>query len=60
MWRARGVKWHIRDDVFFFVACDAPEVGQGVTRRIMLRFVASMYDPLGFVSPWVVAGKLLF
>ena len=38
-----------KKDAFFFVACAAPEVGQSVTRRVILWFVVSMYDPLGFL-----------
>ena len=34
--RALVIKWHITNDVFFFVAHAAPDVGQGVTRRDML------------------------
>ena len=60
MCRALGVKWHIKDDVFFFEACATLNVGQGATCRDMSRFVTSMYDLSEIVSPWVVAGKLLF
>ena len=31
-----------------------------VTRRHILGFVASIFDPLGFVSPIIVAGKYRF
>ena len=55
--RALGVKWKIHEDVFCF---DVPkhDITQ-VTRRNMLRFIASIYDPLNFIAPWVNPGKLL-
>ena len=55
--RALGVKWVIQDDMFCF---SVPKTALGkVTRRSMLSFVASIFDPLGFITPWVLAGKLL-
>ena len=29
------------------------------TRREMLRAIASLFDPLGFLAPWLLGGKLL-
>ena len=29
------------------------------TRRKLLSTIAGLYDPLGFVAPWVMPGKIL-
>ena len=56
--RVLGVQWDIRDDHFYFdVAVRKDDV---VTKRVMLSTVSSVFDPLGFVNPVVVAGRLLF
>jgi len=56
--KALGVKWCVSSDVLYFdVAVGLDSV---VTRRVMLSFVASIFDPLGLVSPVVITGKLLF
>ena len=31
-----------------------------VTKRDLLSFIASVYDPIGLVAPWLLPGKLLF
>ncbi|XP_046898685.1 uncharacterized protein LOC124482244 isoform X1 [Hypomesus transpacificus] len=54
MERALGIHWHIESDTlrFRFRPND-----QHATRRGILSTVASLYDPLGFVSPFVLIGK---
>ena len=55
--RALGVRWHVKQDLFCFEV-KSYDFTQ-LTRRIMLKFLASIFDPLGLVSPLVVEGKLL-
>ncbi|XP_039475082.1 uncharacterized protein LOC120442538 [Oreochromis aureus] len=52
--RALGVKWCIDSDHFQFrvVVNEQP-----LSRRGVLSTVASIYDPLGFVAPFVLLGK---
>ncbi|XP_032402158.1 uncharacterized protein LOC116709857 [Xiphophorus hellerii] len=52
--RALGIHWHIDSDTlrFRFQSNDQP-----ATRRGILSMVASLYDPLGFISPFVLTGK---
>ncbi|KAK7884949.1 hypothetical protein WMY93_028072 [Mugilogobius chulae] len=52
--RALGVKWCIDSDHFQFrvVVNERP-----LSRRGVLSTVASIYDPLGFVAPFVLLGK---
>lgn len=49
-----GVKWNVEADVFSFSVAlkERP-----ATRRGILATVASVYDPLGFLSPYVLTGK---
>lgn len=50
--RALGIHWHIESDTFRFSLKDPP-----ATRRGILSTVASLYDPLGFVAPFMLMGK---
>ena len=52
--RALGVSWCIQSDTFQFriYLQDRP-----LTRRGILSTVSSLYDPLGFIAPVILAGK---
>nr|XP_054604914.1 uncharacterized protein LOC107372912 [Nothobranchius furzeri] len=54
MERALGVHWCVTSDTFCFrvVVKDNP-----FTRRGVLSTVASIFDPLGFVAPFILVGK---
>ena len=54
--RVLGISWDLVDDVFTFSVAppDRP-----CTRRGMLSVVHSLYDPMGFVAPVTVAGKVI-
>ncbi|XP_041850911.1 uncharacterized protein LOC121646099 isoform X2 [Melanotaenia boesemani] len=52
--RALGIHWHIESDSFRF-RIDLKD--QPDTRRGMLSTVASLYDPLGLVAPFLLTGK---
>ncbi|KAL0174874.1 hypothetical protein M9458_030842, partial [Cirrhinus mrigala] len=49
-----GVKWNIETDAFSFKV-DLAE--RPATRRGILSVVASVYDPLGFLAPYILIGK---
>ncbi len=51
-----GVMWNVVDDIFLF---DLKMAEKPMTRRSILSIVASIYDPLGFLAPFVLIGKLL-
>ena len=55
--KALGVIWDVKEDVFK-IRVDVKK--KDVTRKSMLSTIASMYDPLGLVSPCVITGKMLF
>lgn len=52
--RVLGVKWNVEKDAFSFkISLDEkPD-----TRRGILSTVASVYDPLGFLAPFILTGK---
>ncbi|XP_026054611.1 uncharacterized protein LOC113040501 [Carassius auratus] len=54
--RALGIHWHIDSDNFRF-SVDLKD--QPATRRGILSTVASLYDPLGFIAPLLLSGKLV-
>ena len=54
--RALGILWDINSDVLMF-AFNSKEVD--ATKRGMLKIMASIFDPPGFVAPFVLLPKLL-
>ena len=55
--RALGIKWNPRTDVMYF---DVQLETGNVTRRKVLSIMSSTFDPLGLISPVLVAAKILF
>ncbi|XP_041947173.1 uncharacterized protein LOC121708505, partial [Alosa sapidissima] len=52
--RTLGIQWHIeRDKLTFAVSLKQ----QPCTRRGILSIISSVYDPLGFISPFVLTAK---
>ncbi|KAK7945396.1 hypothetical protein WMY93_001124 [Mugilogobius chulae] len=54
MERALGVQWCITSDTFSF---KVDVKNNPLTRRGVLSTVASIFDPLGFVAPFILVGK---
>lgn len=54
--RMLGVEWDMIEDAFCF---RMGSYSEKTTRRKMLSYVASIYDPLGLVCPAVLPGRLL-
>lgn len=52
--RALGIGWKVKDDTFCF-SNSHKEKPQ--TRRGILSTIASIYDPLGFLCPFILTGK---
>ncbi|KAL0151450.1 hypothetical protein M9458_053236 [Cirrhinus mrigala] len=52
--RALGIQWNILKDVLTF---RVTVKNQAPTRRTILSIVSSIYDPLGFLSPFVLKAK---
>ena len=57
-----GVLWDSETDTFLFNVDEVErETNQTpVTKRQLLRITASIFDPLGFLSPFTVKLKILF
>ena len=53
---ALGICWDIERDTFKF-QIDLKEIL--MTRRGMFSIVSSIYDPLGFVAPFILKGKII-
>ncbi|XP_039546986.1 uncharacterized protein LOC120492801 [Pimephales promelas] len=54
--RALGIYWHLEDDNFRF---RVNLKDQPATRRGILSVVASLFDPLGFLAPFLLKGKAI-
>ena len=52
-----GVRWNFHEDKFHF-KINVPDQTT-LTRRSMLQTVASIYDPMGLISPSVLSGRIL-
>ena len=49
-----GIKWNLREDCFYI---NTDIAAKPTTRRGILSMVSSLYDPLGWVSPFTLLGK---
>nr|XP_034311144.1 uncharacterized protein LOC117684166 [Crassostrea gigas] len=54
--RSLGLLWDLKTDTFRFSISDESKPS---TRRGILSSVNSLYDPLGFISPVTVSGKII-
>jgi hypothetical protein len=52
-----GLSWESKEDVLSVSAADAPPDTM-MTKRHVLKNIAAVFDPLGFVSPFVVVAKI--
>lgn len=53
-----GIDWNPRKDTLSFSV--SPFLESEVTKRTILKYIASIYDPLGLISPCIVPGKKIF
>ena len=52
--RALGIQWCVRSDTFGFSICPKP---RSPTRRGVLSAASSIFDPLGFLAPFILTAK---
>ena len=55
--RALGVRWDLQRDKF---AIQVNIRNKPATKRGLLSTISSVYDPLGFVSPYLIRAKMIF
>lgn len=53
-----GLKWNPTEDSFC-ISIPEPSLTRPVTKRKILSIIAQCYDPLGFLSPIIITGKLM-
>ena len=53
-----GVQWNVLEDEFHFNV-KMPEHDRRFTRRMILSYVNSLYDPLGFVAPVILIARIM-
>ncbi|XP_076679541.1 uncharacterized protein LOC143374875 [Andrena cerasifolii] len=52
-----GLKWQTTSDCFLFSAAPKNR-DNALTKRVVFRETASLYDPLGFLAPVIIAAKI--
>ena len=55
--RLLGIAWYKSEDM---LAIQFPQIEVPDTKRGVLKYLASIYDPLGLISPIVLQGKVIF
>ncbi|GFO10300.1 gamma-tubulin complex component 4 [Plakobranchus ocellatus] len=54
-----GLKWIPAEDYFSFSAL-AVAADVAISKRTVLSFIARLFDPLGFLAPFIISAKLIF
>ncbi|GFR59729.1 retrovirus-related Pol polyprotein from transposon 17.6 [Elysia marginata] len=54
-----GISWSTSEDCFLF---ETFPVGEGIqfTKRLVLSMIAMIFDPLGFLNPFIIGIKIMF
>ncbi|XP_064633630.1 uncharacterized protein LOC135491588 [Lineus longissimus] len=56
--KALGVLWKAEEDAFCY-RLTPPAADLKLTKRSLLRRIATIFDPLGLMSPYVIQGKII-
>ncbi|XP_053398139.1 uncharacterized protein LOC128556613 [Mercenaria mercenaria] len=54
-----GLSWDSQEDVFSFSNTLSLVSGKKLTKRIVLKNIARLFDPLGFLTPFTVRAKMI-
>ena len=53
--RVLGIKWKLQDDTFVIPKSSfKTEILKVLTQRNLLKFISSVFDPIGFLSPFII------
>ena len=57
-----GITWNSQSDEFLFHFTELIEYAQGlpITKRLLLKVSAKIFDPLGLISPFIIKLKIIF
>ena len=53
-----GILWRAKDNSFSFHS-SPPKNSEIITKRSFLRAVATLFDPIGFLAPFIVKAKVV-
>ena len=53
-----GVQWLPQNDQLTFTVSNNEEKGS-IAKRIVLRRIATLFDPLGFLAPYIIQEKMI-
>ena len=53
-----GIRWNMTSDEFFY-GKRYPLPNGSISKRTMLSLVASVYDPIGLISPLIIFGRIM-
>ena len=54
-----GIKWMATSDIFYFDGLE-PNLCFSITKRALLSILSRLYDPIGFICPFILKAKILF
>ncbi|KAK3736479.1 hypothetical protein QZH41_005829 [Actinostola sp. cb2023] len=54
-----GVLWKAKEDVFTYKSQQLAENNEVLTKRSFLKKIATLFDPLGLLSPYTIRAKIL-
>ena len=55
-----GMRYDFASDVFFFQPCKEKVNRVVRNKREMLKTIAAVFDPMGYIGPFVIKGRMLF
>jgi hypothetical protein len=54
-----GLRWNPSEDTFTF-KCKVPQLTGKLTKRALLSEISKLYDPLGWIAPFITKLKIIF
>ena len=54
-----GLCFNIQEDIFLFKGFQFNDIPLKFTKRLLLSIIAKLYDPLGYLAPFIMKGKIM-